>query len=281
MTPCFASTCSGGCRFGWTRTTSRPAKRLVNDADLIAHGLPLHTGQAAGSKRQSGSGKRRRQPRRRVSGSVAAVEKDRVLRRHPHPVFAERGDDTDPAGLLQVVRDEVREAHAHHRQRAAEQQRADLLRRWQPMTQISAPDPVDGRQLRRSELGDLTYDVSALMNPGNNSAGGYGETATTIGRPHTGRGLRLPDMGSDHLQYRGCGYAPLTRSIATASPTAWRMPPPASTTPTVSLSRISMRWARAPSHTRHLRRVQRLWAPAGTSYGSADRSVRCPRRPRR
>ena len=24
-TPCFASTCSGGCRFGWTRTTSPPA----------------------------------------------------------------------------------------------------------------------------------------------------------------------------------------------------------------------------------------------------------------
>src|SRR4029077_4555470 len=47
-------------------------------------------------------------------------------------------------------------------------------------TQISAPDPVTIGSASQRSWATLTYDVSSLMNPGNNSAGGYGETARTI-----------------------------------------------------------------------------------------------------
>lgn len=46
-------------------------------------------------------------------------------------------------------------------------------------TQVSPADPLAGGSSSQRGWANLTYDVSALMNPGNNSAGGFGETATT------------------------------------------------------------------------------------------------------
>jgi hypothetical protein len=46
-------------------------------------------------------------------------------------------------------------------------------------TSIAPPDPLAGGSASQRGWANLTYDVSALMNPGNNSAGGFGETATT------------------------------------------------------------------------------------------------------
>jgi hypothetical protein len=47
------------------------------------------------------------------------------------------------------------------------------------MTKISPADPVVGGSASQRGWSALTYDVSNLMNPGANSSGGYGETATT------------------------------------------------------------------------------------------------------
>ena len=54
-------------------------------------------------------------------------------------------------------------------------------------TQVSAFDPIASGSSSQRGWADLTYNVSGLMNPGNNSAGGYGETATTT-VDHSGGG---------------------------------------------------------------------------------------------
>jgi hypothetical protein len=63
------------------------------------------------------------------------------------------------------------------------------------VTPIAAADPIVGGNASQRGWSTLTYDVSSLMHPGTNTAGGFGETATTT-IDHTSGGYDCLALGA-------------------------------------------------------------------------------------
>jgi hypothetical protein len=159
-------------------------KRLVNDADLIAHGQPLHTVELPtrnGNQVPESGG---------ATLVIVYVEPSEPLRKI---VFYD-GIYIQPS-LNDPMTQTLRGFYKSSATKSAKV--TNILANGQPNnkeriffndgtnTQISAADPIVGGSA--SERGwsqntsvtrDVSYDVSSLMTPGNNSSGGYGETAT-------------------------------------------------------------------------------------------------------
>ena len=213
-------------------------KRLVNDADLIAHGLPLHKVKLpvrSGNQIPESAGaslvivyRDPSQPLRKIvfydgihiqsSLTDAMTQTLRGFYRSPRP-NPQRSPTSSPAGSRTTTNESSSTTESTRRSRHPIRRRRQLL----------AAKLVDA-DVRRERVDEPRQQFRAAA------------TARQRRRRSTtqGRWIRLPHVGSGHLQYRGRG-----RRSTTASRTAWRMLLAASRIPTGSLSRTSTPWARA------------------------------------
>src|SRR5262249_5714212 len=131
--------------------------------------------------------------------------------------------------------------------------------------QISAADPFAGATSSERSWRDFTQDVSALMNPGNNSADGYGETATTK-VDHSGGG------GYDCLTWSAVIF-----SAAVADVDHDGLPDgledaaaPGLKDPDNQALPILNSMGASSAHKDLFVEVNGMWAPKGTTYGSPN-----------
>ena len=243
-------------------------KRIVNDSDLTAHGLPAHTVYlpvSPGNQIPESAG-----------ASLVLVYND-ASQPFRKVVFYD-GIHIQPSlttPMTQTLRGfyksaSVKSAKITH-----------ILASGQPngnervffndsnspnMTQISAPDPVAGGSASQRGWSAITYDVSNLMNPGANSNGGYGETAST-------RLDHSPGGGYDCLAW---GSVIFSTSMADADPGGGDGIPdgledsPGGLKDPDDRQLPDLHGMGASSAAKDLFiEVNSLSAPAGTSYGDA------------
>jgi hypothetical protein len=177
------------------KDNKQTGKRLVNDADLLAHGLPLHQIKLpvrSGNHVPESAG-----------ASLVIVYRDpsQPLRKI---VFYD-GIHIQ-SSLSEVTTQSLQGFYKSSAAKSATL--THIIASGQPnsyeriffddgvTTKISAPDPVTIGIGSQRSWATLTYDVSSLMNPGNNSAGGYGETAKTIVDHTTGGGYDCLTWGA-------------------------------------------------------------------------------------
>jgi hypothetical protein len=170
-------------------------KRLVNDADLTAHGLPLHS---VTLPTRNGN-----QIPESAGASLVFVYRDpsEPLRKI---VFYD-GIQILPTlteSMTQTVRGFYRSSTAKSAKIT------QIIASGQPnnneriffnggtSTQISPFNPVFGGTSSQRGWATLTYNVTSLMNPGNNSADGYGETVTTTVNHSPGGGTDCLTWGA-------------------------------------------------------------------------------------
>ena len=170
-------------------------KRLVNDADLTAHGLPLHS---VTLPTRNGN-----QIPESAGASLVLVYRDpsEPLRKI---VFYD-GIQILPSlteSMTQTVRGFYRSSTAKSAKLT------QIIASGQPnnneriffnggtSTQISPFNPVFGGTSSQRGWATLTYNVTSLMNPGNNSADGYGETVTTTVNHSPGGGTDCLTWGA-------------------------------------------------------------------------------------
>jgi hypothetical protein len=136
---------------------------------------------------------------------------------------------------------------------------------------ISAPDPIAGGSSSQRGWTDLTYNVTNRMNPGNNSTGGYGETATTT-VDHSGGG------GYDCLSWGAVIFSTAVKDAETNDDGG----PPGDGLPDgledavlglkdadgQDLPNLNAMGASSSQRDIFIE-VNAMWAQAGTSYGSS------------
>ena len=154
-------------------------KRIVNDDDLIAHGLPLHqvklpvrTGnqvpESAGASLVLVYRDPSSQPLKKIvlyDGLHIQASLNEVTTQSLRGFY--RSSSTKSAKITHIVG------------AGQPNQNERIFFDDGSNTKISPADPITGGSSSQRTWSTLTYDVSALMNPGNNSGDGYGETATT------------------------------------------------------------------------------------------------------
>ena len=154
-------------------------KRLVNDADLLAHGQALHQvklpNRSGNSVPQS------------AGASLVLVYRDSTK---PLTKVVLYDGIHIQSSLNEVTTQTLQGFYKSSTEKSA--QITHIIGSGQPnkneriffddgaITQVSLPDPIAGGSASQRGWSTLTYNVSNLMNPGNNSTGGYGETARTI-----------------------------------------------------------------------------------------------------
>jgi hypothetical protein len=173
-------------------------KHVVNDADLIAHGLPLHKVSLPtrnGNQIPESAG---------ASLVIVYVDKSEPLTKivfydgiHVQASLNDpmkqtlRGfylsSSTRSAKITHIIASG--QPNANERVFFNDGQPASSALPYDPTlgTKVSPPNPIAGGTSSQRAWTDLTYTVSGLMNPGNSSTGGYGETATTT-VDHSGGG---------------------------------------------------------------------------------------------
>jgi hypothetical protein len=156
-------------------------KRIVNDADLTAHGLPLHQVKLpvrTGNQVPESAG-----------ASLVLVYRDPAepLRKivlydglHIQSSVNELTTQSLRGFYRSYLTSSPKSAQITHIVGAGQPNKYErIFFDDGSNTQISPADPINGASSSQRTWSTLTYDVSALMNPGNNSLDGYGETATT------------------------------------------------------------------------------------------------------
>jgi hypothetical protein len=153
-------------------------KRLVTDADLTAHGLPLHTvtlPTRGGNQIPESAG---------ASLVVVYRHASQPLRK----IVLYDGLHIQPS-LSATMTQTLQGFYKSSSSKSAKI--THILASGQPnkneriffsngtVAQISDYNPLASGSSSQRGWGNLTYNVSNLMNPGNNSAGGFGETAST------------------------------------------------------------------------------------------------------
>jgi hypothetical protein len=168
------------------------SKHVVNDADLNAHQLPLHT---VSLPTRSGN-----QTPESAGASLVIVYRDpsEPLRKivFYDGIFVQPSLTTPMTKTLRgfYLSSSTKSAKITHIIGSGQPNGNERVffddgppNNTPPNKQVSAPDPIAGGSSSQRGWTDLTYNVSGRMNPGNNSAGGYGETATTT-VDHSGGG---------------------------------------------------------------------------------------------
>jgi hypothetical protein len=238
-------------------------KRLVNDVDLIAHGLPLHQVKLP---ERSGN-----QVPESAGASLVVVYRDPAQPLRKIVVY----DGVHVQSSLSEVTTQSLQGF-YKSSAATSAQITHIVGAGQPNkneriffndgsnTQISPADPITGGSSSQRSWSTLTYDVSALMNPGNNSAGGYGETATTQ-VDHSAGG------GYDCLSW---GAIVFSTSVADADgdglpdgledASGGLKDPDGQALPNLNAMGASS------AHKDLFVEFNGLWAPAGTSYGGPN-----------
>ena len=248
-------------------------KRIVNDADLAAHGLPAHTVYlpvSAGNQVPESAG-----------ASLVLVYS------HPTQPFRKvvfydglhiQPSTTTP--MTQTLRGfyksaSVKSAKITHLIASGQPNNnervffndADPVGGSLVMNQISGPDPISGGASSQRTWSALTYDVSQYMNPGANSSGGYGETATTM-VDHT------PGGGYDCLTW---GAVIFSTAMADAEagggdgiPDALEDTPGGLEDPDDTQLPDLNAMGASSGHKDLFVEVNSLWAAAGTAYGDAS-----------
>jgi hypothetical protein len=238
-------------------------KRLVNDADLIAHGLPFH--QVTLPVR-SGN-----QVPESAGASLVLVYRDpsQPLRK----IVVYDGIHIQ-SSVSEVTTQSLQGFYKSSAAKSA--QLTHIIGSGQPNkneriffndgsdTQISPSDPINGGSSSQRAWSTLTYDVSALMNPGNNSAGGYGETATTR-VDHAGGG------GYDCLTWGAIIFSTAVADVdGDGLPDGLEDAASGLTDPNgQALPNLNAMGA-SSSHKDLFIEFNGLWAPAGTSYGGPN-----------
>jgi VCBS repeat-containing protein len=239
-------------------------KRLVNDADLLAHGLPLH--QVKLPVRNGN------QVPESAGASLVVVYRDpsQPLRKI---VFY---DGVHIQSSLSEVTTQSLQGFYKSSSATKSAQITHIIGSGQPNknervffddgsnTQISPPDPITGGSSSQRGWSTLTYDVSALMNPGNNVAGGYGETATT----------RIDHSGGGGYDCLALGAVIFSTAVADADgdgiPDGLEDAPSGLKDPDgQALPNLNAMGA-SSAHKDLFIEFNSLWAPAGTSYGSLN-----------
>ena len=182
-------------------------KRLVNDADLTAHSLPLHT---VSLPTRNGN-----QLPESAGATLVIVYRDpsQPLRKivfYDGIHIQSSLTDTMTQTLRGIYRSSAAKSASITTLLGAGQpnNNEQVLFNDGTETLISPPNPVFGGSSSERSWSALTYDVSALMTPGNNSSGGFGETATAKIR-------HLPGGGDDCLTLEGIIFS---TAVADADP---------------------------------------------------------------
>jgi hypothetical protein len=173
-------------------------KRLANDADLVAHGQPLHSvtlPTRSGNQLPESAGaalviiyRDPSQPLRKIvyyDGIHIQSSLSDVMTQTLRGFYKSSG--TKSARITNIFGS----GQPNNNERVF----FDDGPTGQPSysaalygTQISPPNPILGASSSERSWSALTYDVSTLMNPGNNSGGGFGETATATVNHSAGGG---------------------------------------------------------------------------------------------
>ena len=208
--------------------------RLVNDADLLAHGFSaLHRDASIGGRRKPGAVGCRRDAAGDLSRSLAAPDEDFPVRRHLCS-GARRDDEPDDRGFFQSSPAEV----ARMTQIVGSGAPNSTDRLYFNGSRI-ASDPFVGTNTPQSDRAwsNPTYDVSSLM-PGTDLHTGYGEQVTT-------RVDHTKSSPYDCLAWAAVVFSARLRTLtAMVCRTRWRMSA-GSWTRTAGRCRTSMPWAPA------------------------------------